>query len=159
MKIWEKMNIKNRYKFGFDFLAIIRIFFIMIPNIVWALVPAKNDYLRTESVTPIIDLIGSIFQVIFIATLCFIVPKDKSKNKTLLIGSWCCIIFYLIIWIFYYMGIGNIISMILSLSIAPCVAFMFYELGVKNYLAIFPTAVFTICHIIFAVVNFMIHVL
>lgn len=153
------MNIKNRYKFGFDFLAIIPIFFIMIPNIVWALVPAKNDYLRTESVTPIIDLIGSIFQVIFIATLCFIVPKDKSKNKTLLIGSWCCIIFYLIIWIFYYMGIGNIISIILSLSIAPCVAFMFYELGVKNYLAIFPTAVFTICHIIFSVVNFMINVL
>lgn len=159
MKIMEKMNIKNRYKFGFDFLAIIRIFFVMIPNIVWALVPAKNDYLRTESVTPIIDLIGSIFQVIFIATLCFIVPKDKSKNKTLLIGSWCCIIFYLIIWIFYYMGIGNKILIILSLSIAPCVAFMFYELGVKNYLAIFPTAVFTICHIIFAVVNFMIHVL
>lgn len=159
MKKWEKMNITNRYKFGFDFLAIIHIFFIMIPNIVWALVPAKNDYLRTESVTPIIDLIGSIFQVIFIATLCFIVPKDKSKNKTLLITSWCCIIFYLIIWILYYRGIGNIISIILSLSIAPCMAFMFYELGVKNYLAIFPTAVFTICHIIFAVVNFMIHVL
>lgn len=98
-----------------------------IQNIVWALVPAKNDYLRTESVTPIIDLIGSIFQVIFIATLCFIVPKEKSKNKTLLIGSWCCIIFYLIIWIFYYMGIGNIISIILSLSIAPCVSFLFYE--------------------------------
>lgn len=156
MKMWKNLDIKNRYKIGFDYLALIIFAVIMIPNIFWFLVPAKNDYLRIESVTPVIDLIGSIFQVIFIAALCFINPKKKSKNGTLLIASWCCIIFYLIVWIFYYIGIGNKISIILALSVAPCVTFLLYEFCVKNYFSIFPTIAFTICHIIFAVVNFII---
>ncbi|MCQ2591293.1 MAG: hypothetical protein MJ188_00795 [Treponema sp.] len=150
------MNIKEKYNFGFDYLSLIIFALIMIPNIFWAFVPAKNDFLRIESVTPIVDTIASVFQFIFIATLCFIIPKEKSKNKTLFIASCCCVIFYFIAWIFYYIGIGNITLLILLLSVVPCLAFLFYELSIKNYISFLPTLVFTICHIIFAVANFII---
>lgn len=56
MKMWNNRDIKNRYKIGFDYLALIIFAVIMIPNIFSFLVPAKNDYLRIESATPVIDL-------------------------------------------------------------------------------------------------------
>ncbi len=55
----------KKYRFGFEPWAVILFFAIMAPNFYWFAHPTTNDVLRRESVTPCLDLIASICQVIF----------------------------------------------------------------------------------------------
>lgn len=50
-------------------------------ELVWFAVHAPNDVLLTESITPIIDGIGSVFQVVFIAAICILIRKDIEKIR------------------------------------------------------------------------------
>ena len=68
----------KKYRIRFDIFGLLLFLLIMIPNFIWFAVPAPNDVLRAESFTPIIDGIGSVSQVVFIATLCIL------KKKTLI---------------------------------------------------------------------------
>ena len=62
----------NKYKFKFDYRALIFFAIMMAPTIFWSFVKAPNDILRAESVTPVIDTIATISQVIMIAVLCML---------------------------------------------------------------------------------------
>ena len=147
----------KKYKMGFDIWGLVLFLIIMIPNFIWSAVPAPDDILRTESTTKVIDTIGSIFQVLMIFTLCvFINPKRKklSFTKTIIAMICCCVIYYCC-WVFYYLGVTNWL-VIMGLTIPPCMAFLFFAIDRKNYISVVPIAIFTVCHVIFGVVNFII---
>ena len=76
----------KKYRFGFDILGLALFFLIMIPNFIWFAIPAQHDILRVESITPIVDTIASIAQVIMIICLCIF------KNKEKLHISFLCVI-------------------------------------------------------------------
>ena len=59
-------NLKN-YKFGFDPWGLGLFLVIMLPNCIWFAVPAPNDILRAESVTPLLDTVGQVLQVVLAA--------------------------------------------------------------------------------------------
>lgn len=147
----------KKYKMGFDVWALVVFLIIMIPNFIWSAVPSPDDILRTESATKVIDTIGSIFQVLMIFTLCvFINPERKKLSFTkTIITMICCYVIYYCCWVFYYQGITNAL-VILGLTIPPCMAFLFFAIDRKNYISIIPITIFTVCHIIFGVVNFII---
>ncbi|MBQ5331962.1 MAG: hypothetical protein J6K92_01680, partial [Oscillospiraceae bacterium] len=69
----------KKYRFGFDISGLVIFLIVMIPNFIWFSVPAPNDILRNESVTTIVDTIGSIFQAIFLGSLCIIINKERKK--------------------------------------------------------------------------------
>lgn len=75
--------IKN-YKFGVDIYSLLLFLIIMLPNFIWFAIPAPNDILRTDSVTPIVDAIGSFCQIFFIIALCVYctikIPKVAEGN-------------------------------------------------------------------------------
>ena len=71
----------KKYRIGFDIFGLLLFLLIIIPNFIWFAVPAPNDVLRVESITPIIDGIGSVSQVVFIATLCILKRKDVDKIR------------------------------------------------------------------------------
>ena len=147
----------KKYKMSFDVWALVVFLIIMIPNFIWSAVPAPDDILRTESATKVIDIIGSIFQVLMIFTLCVFINPDRNKlsfTKTI-IAMICCIVIYFCSWVFYYLGVTNGL-VILGLTIPPCVAFLFFAVDRKNYISVIPIAIFTVCHIIFGVVNYII---
>lgn len=149
--------IRENYKFGFDSWGLILFLVIMIPNFIWFAVPAPNDVLRTESVTKVVDAIGSVCQVAMVAALCAIVHKERKKlGITPLIRAiiGCCLVYYLC-WILYYTGVTNVV-VILGMTVVPCLAFLFFALDRKNGIALIPIGGFTVCHVIFGVVNFMI---
>ena len=106
---------------------------VMIPNFIWIAIPAPNDVLRKESVTAIIDTVGSICQVLFVSSLCIIINKERNKLQfsPLLISSMVCIILYFIGWVLYYIGFINPL-VILSLTLPPCLAFIFFALERKK---------------------------
>lgn len=148
----------KKYKFGFDVWGLVLFIAVMIPNLISFAVTAPNDVFKNESLTPTIDIIASVFQVLMVTALCMIVRTDKPKCKAakplivITVISYLC---YLLAWVVYYQGVVNPF-VILALCLCPCFAFFTYALFRKNYITIIPLAVFSMCHLIFGIVNFII---
>ena len=138
--------IKN-YKLGVDIYSLLLFLIIMLPNFIWFALPAPNDILRTDSVTPIF----------FIIALCILQRKSTPKIQVnpLIIMVIASVLLYLTGWIFYYFGVTNPL-IILLLTIPPCSAFIFLAIDRKNIIALIPAIAFTICHITYAIINFII---
>lgn len=147
----------KKYRFGFDCFGLIVFVLIMIPNIIWGIFGAPLDVLRRESVTPVVDVIGTVLQVLMIAVLTFIVSTQKPRFSFSLYVILCivCILLYFACWALYFSGV-TAKAVIIGLTIPPCLAFMFIALERRNYLSLIPVAGFTVCHLIFAIVNFII---
>lgn len=153
----ERTVTLKKYRLGFDIFGLLLFLLVMIPNFIWFAVPAPNDVLRVESITPIIDGIGSVSQVVFITAICILIRKDVDKVRfsKLIILSLAMVITYFMGWILYYSGIVNPIVIVL-LTIPPCMAFIIYTLDRKNVIATIPAIIFTVCHVIYGVVNYII---
>lgn len=147
----------KKYKMGFDIWGAVVFLILMLPTFIWSAVPAPNDILRAKSVTAVIDTIGSVCQVLMIFALCVFINPDRKKlsfTKAIFMTI-CCGIIYFLSWLFYYWGITNAV-VILGLTIPPCLAFLFFAIDRKNYISIIPIAIFTVCHFIYGVVNFIV---
>ena len=147
----------NTYRFGFDVWGLIFFLMVMLPNFIWFAVPAPNDVLRAESVTPVVDMVASVCQVLTVACLCFVINKERGKLRfsPLVIATMVCVIVYYIGWLLYYTGIVNV-WVILLLTISPCLAFILFAADRKNLPAVIFATAFAVCHLIFAIINFMI---
>ena len=146
----------KKYKLGFDISGLVIFLIIMLPNFIWFAVPAPNDILRQESITPIVDIIGSVCQIIFVASLCIVINKERDSITItpLLISCIVCIVLYFLGWVLYYNGIVNTF-VIICLTLPPCIAFVLFALDRKNIIAFIPAVCFTICHLIYGTVNFI----
>ena len=147
----------NTYRFGFDVWGLIFFLMVMLPNFIWFAVPAPNDVLRAESVTPVVDMVASVCQVLTVACLCFVINKERGKLRfsLLVIATMVCVIVYYIGWLLYYTGIVNV-WVILLLTISPCLAFILFAADRKNLPAVVFATAFAVCHLIFAIINFII---
>lgn len=133
----------QKYKLGFDIWGLLLFLIIMIPNFIWFAIPAPNDLLRV--------------QIWMIAALCMLKNRDRNRKMCvtpfIIIVAGCCLL-YLLSWIVYYGGIVNVF-VILGLTIPPCLAFLFFAVDRKNGIALIPILIFTICHLIYGIVNFV----
>ncbi len=134
----------------FNIYGLLLFIFIMIPNFIWFVVKAPNDILRSESITPTMDLIARVFQVIMVICLCF----SKNKNNKIGISSIVSLILYFVCWVLYYFGMVNNI-VIIGLFLLPCLSFLIYAIKIKNWIAIIPAIVFTLLHLLYGVINFI----
>lgn len=148
---------RKMYRFAFDPWGLLLLVLLMLPNFVWFAVPAPNDVLRRESVTPVLDGIASVCQFLFAAALCCIANREREKLRLtpLIAASLCCGGLYAAGWAFYYAGFTNP-PVIGLLTLPPCLCFFFFALDRKNYIAAVPIAAFTVCHLIYGIINFMI---
>ena len=146
----------SRYRFGFDIWGLLLFLLVMAPNFIWCAVPAPNDILRTDSVTPVVDAIGSVFQVLTVACLCFVIRKERSKFRfsPLVVATIACLAAYYIGWASYYVGITTP-WVILLLTLPPCLAFILFAIDRKNLPAMVSAVGFTVCHCVFGVVNYL----
>lgn len=147
----------KKYKLCFDVWGLLLFLIIMIPNFVWFFVPAPNDVLRADSITEVFDTIASICQVLMVIALCIFANKRNCKFRMtlLMIAVMICCLLYFASWTGYYFGIVNAV-IILGLTIPPCLAFMFFAIDRKNMIAVVPIFIFTFCHLIYGIVNFII---
>lgn len=147
----------KKYKLSFNIWGLLLFLIIMIPNFIWFAVPAPNDVLRVDSITEVIDTIASICQVWMVIVLCILVNKKSCNFRItpLIIAVIICCLLYFSSWVSYYAGIVNMV-IILGLTIFPCLAFMLFAIDRKNMIAVVPISIFTFCHLIYAVVNFII---
>lgn len=146
----------RKYKFGLDIWAIALFLAVMLPNFIWFGVPAPNDVLREESATPIMDFAASVCQVLSVALLVLVKRGDAAKIK-LSFNIACVIIsyaLYLGAWLFYYGGNAGAVIIIL-LCLMPCLAFGCYAVDRRNIPALIPLAGFSICHLLYGIINFI----
>lgn len=147
----------KKYKLSFDVWGLLLFLIIMIPNFIWFFVPAPNDVLRADSVTEVVDTIASICQVLMVIALCISVNRRSCKFRItpLIIIVMICCLLYFASWIGYYLGMVNTV-IILGLTVPPCLAFMFYAIDRRNMIAVVPISIFTFCHLMYGIVNFII---
>ena len=146
----------KKYTMGFDPWGLCLFAVIMLPNLIWMATPVPNDLLRVESATPVVDMIGSICQVIMVFCLFFIRRVDARPLRLtlLVVAALTCVLVYLSAWGCYFAGITDRV-VILLLTLVPCAAFILYLADRQNGIGLIPAALFTLCHIIFAIVNFL----
>ena len=146
----------KHYRFGLDPWGLLLFLLVMLPNFVWFAVPASNDILRTDSATPVADAIGSVFQVLTVACFCFVIPKSRSKLRfsPLIVATIICVAIYYIGWVLYYTD--NVSpTVILLLTIPPCLAFILFAADRRNLPAVVLAAGFTVGHLVFGVVDYL----
>lgn len=147
----------QKYKLSFEIWGFLLFLIIMIPNFIWFAIPAPNDVLRADSMTETMDAIASVCQVLMVAALCIFKNREGKKlgvTPWIMISAGCCLLYFLS-WIIYYAGIVNSV-VILGLTLFPCLAFLFFAIDRKNEIALIPICIFTICHLIYGIVNFMV---
>lgn len=146
----------KKYRLSFDISGFALFFIIMAPNFIWFALPAPNDILRSDSITEIFDVIASVCQVFTAAALCLLKNRESGKmrlNPLISTVIACCLLYYAS-WIFYYTGAVNPL-VISGLTVPPCAAFLFFAADRKNLPAVISILIFTVCHIIYAAVNFI----
>ena len=148
-------NLKN-YRFGFDPWGLGLFLLIMLPNLVWFAFPAPNDILRTESITPPLDNLGQVLQIVLAAALCGVVNTagGGSMKRRSAAGAVLCVVLYFAGWAAYYAGFTNA-AVVLTLCLAPCGAFLFHSAARKNAPALLAAGGFAACHLISTIVNFI----
>lgn len=147
----------KNYRLNFDPWCLLLFLLIMVPNLIWLIIPAPNDILRISSTVEILDTIAVIFQVTMLLTLCFF-KNTKAKPIRLSPLLWITIIsclLYFICWVLYYNDFTNSV-IILGLAILPCLAFLLFAIDRKNWLALIPILIFTVCHVASSLINFII---
>lgn len=147
----------KKYKLSFEICGVLLFLIVMIPNFIWFAIPAPNDILRAKSITEAVDTAASVCQILMIAAICIFRNKESKKLciTPLIIMAAVCYLLYVSSWIAYYNGIVNVI-VILGLTIPPCLTFLFFAIDRKNGIALIPISIFTICHLVYGVVNFII---
>jgi hypothetical protein len=147
----------KKYRLGFDVWGMLLFLIVMIPNFIWFAIPAPNDVLRVTSVTEVLDTIASVCQVLMIIVLCVLVNRERKKISItpMIVAVLFCCFLYFVSWVIYYSGIVNVF-VILGLTIPPCLTFLFFSIDRKNVIAIVPITIFTVCHLIYGIVNFII---
>ena len=146
----------NRYRFGFDGWGLAVFLLVMAPNFIWFAVPAPNDVLRAESVTTVVDVIASVLQVLTVACLCIVINKERMRLRfsPLVMTTVACVVVYYLGWVLYYCGVvGSWV--ILLLTVPPCLAFILFATDRKNIPAALLATGFAVCHLIFALKNFI----
>ena len=146
----------KRYKLSFEICGLLLFLIVMIPNFIWFAIPAPNDILRTKSITETVDTVASVCQILMIVAICIFRNRESKKLCITphIIMVAICYLLYVASWIAYYNGMANVI-VILGLTIPPCLAFLFFAIDRKNGLALIPISIFTICHLVYGVVNFI----
>jgi len=147
----------KKYHLGFDLWGLGLFLVLMVPNFIWFAVPAPHDVLRADSITGAADAIAAGCQVLMAAALCFLVNKERPRLQAspLTMATAGCCLLYFISWGFYYSGAVSP-PVILGLTVFPCLAFLFFAIDRKNRVALIPISGFTICHLIYSVVNFIV---
>ncbi|MDE7224152.1 MAG: hypothetical protein K2O34_10280 [Acetatifactor sp.] len=147
----------RKYRVVFDIWGLLLFLAVMLPNIIWFLMPAPVDLLRKPSVTSVADTVASVFQVIMVAAGCALQNSTcrRPAGRGWRGGIAAAVFLYFTGWAFYYAGITNVL-IIMDLCIAPCAAFILFALARRNGIAFVTAIVFMLCHGYYGAVNFVI---
>ncbi|MBZ9685611.1 hypothetical protein G9F72_004495 [Clostridium estertheticum] len=144
---------------GFSWKGVIVFLLPMIPNIFYFLIPASDVSSTNVNTHLILDVLEHGSQAIFIFLLIFVTRKQTSEILCqYTIGMAIILICYYALWIFCFTGKANL-GILLGMAVIPVVYFILAEMWLHNYLAIIPTVIFGVLHVIITYMDFSIKIL
>jgi len=147
--------LKN-YKIGLSLIGIAAVVLIMVPNIIYLFATLPNDVLSTNEagywLWNTFENIGRFGSMI---TLCIVVRKNAAlKNSILNAASICSLLLYYSLWIAYFKGIFNGLSLV-GLAFFPTVFFLLISWKLKNAITFSFSLLFAIVHIAITGSNYL----
>lgn len=143
-----------QYHFGFSLKGLIIFLLPMIPNLFFFLLPSSAAASSSVSNTKILDFLEHGSQGIFIFILVFFVSNKVSQlSSRYIIAMGIMLALYYLLWIIYFTGHVTLLFQ-LGLAVLPVFYFIFGELWLHNPLAIIPTIIFGIFHVIITLSNY-----
>lgn len=148
----------KRLRFQFEPWGLGLFLLVMLPNFIWFAVPAPDDILRSGGAETAWDTAASVLQVLLTVSLCVLknpsAERVSFRSPLFLISLLLCI-GYWGIWVLYYAGIASP-PILLLLCLLPCSTFLVFSLYRKNGCAAAFGMLFTLCHTVSTVLNFLI---
>jgi len=149
----------KKYKTGFSLKGLIGSLLVILPNVIWVIVPPTNDVLAQNSVEiPALDLIMNICRIALIALLVLVVNKAEEEGKNtrhFLAAAILCLLAYYASWVMFYAGGINPWLFIIGLATVPSLYFILLALWLGNKPALVPGAVFALLHITVTAMGFL----
>lgn len=143
-----------KYSFGFSWKGFLIVLLPMIPNIFYFLFPNAILSGNVENNHLILDIIEHGSQIIFIALLIFMITyKHVSLRSVYVIPMATFLLSYYALWILLFAGNKNLMILI-CMAVFPVAYFILSEIWLHNFLAIIPTAIFGIVHVIITYIDF-----
>lgn len=144
------------YHFGFSLRGFIIFLLPMIPNIFYFLIPAADASGKNVNSHLILDIFEHGSQAVFFFLLIFVIRIETFEILSpYTIGMAIMLILYYILWIFYFTGKVNLV-ILLGMAILPVVYFILGEMWLHIYIAVIPTVLFGIVHVIITYMDFSI---
>lgn len=141
------------YHFGFSWKGLIVFLLPMIPNFFYFLIPTSSVPGTTNSHLTL-NILEHGSQVMFIFLLIFVTRKQAPEILCpYTIGMAILLTLYFLLWILYFAGNINLV-ILLGMAVLPVLYFIVAEMWLYNYLALIPTILFGIVHIIITYIDF-----
>lgn len=142
------------YSFGFSWEGFIIVLLPMIPNIFYFMLPNVISSGKVEKKNFILDVIEHGSQIIYIGLLIFVINnRYASIQSGYVIGMAIFLLLYYVLWGLLFSGKKNIM-ILLGLVVFPVVYFILGEILIYNFIAIIPTIIFGIVHVIITYTDF-----
>ena len=140
--------------FGFSLKGLIIFLLPMIPNMFYFLLPAPAGGAPSVSSPKILDFLEHGTQGIFIFLLIFLMSSKASQlNSPYTLGMGIMLLLYYFLWIVYFTGEVTLLIQ-LGLAVFPVIYFILGELWLHNPVAVIPTFLFGIFHVIITFINY-----
>lgn len=140
----------KKYKFEFSFQGFLAFVLVMLPNIVWKVIPPANQLLQqTNTDYLLLDVLLNVSQCMMIVLLIFCVSRyeqDAYEKSVYLKWSFVFLAGYYICWVLYYLGVATAWLM-LGMAFFPAAFLLLWELKMHNYPALIPSLIFAVTHI------------
>lgn len=148
----------KNYKIGLSLKGIIMVALIMLPNVIYLFYTPPNDVLSSNEASfwfwNILENVGRFGLMI---TLCFIINKNTPTISSVGgIVAACSVIAYYALWITYFAGIFNELSLV-GMAFFPSVFFLLIARWQRNAVAFIFAALFAIMHISITISNYLLH--
>jgi hypothetical protein len=142
---------------GFSWKGIVIFLLPMLPNILFFILKDPNGSRVVMNHHFFLDIIEHGSQGIFIVLLIFIVNKKESPTFCVYtIFMAILLLSYYGLWVAYF-TVGSNFFMLMSMAVFPMVYFILAEMWLHNLIAIVPTLIFGVIHIMITYIDYYIY--
>lgn len=144
-----KKFFKN-YKLGMDFWALLLYLAIMLPNVIYLCLGNEDPGGGVRA----LEIVSIVFEILSVAAMLFVIRKERTKKgffDSLYLTSALFLALYYVAWIFCFLNRLNL-AVLLFLAVCPCAAMLLFELERRNVIALAATGLFTIFHVLAALI-------
>lgn len=137
----------QKYKQGIDFWALIAVVMVVLPEIVYACIPAFTGLFPYH----VPEIFARIFQAAGCILLVFFVLREPPEKKpffdSLYMTATLALLLDYTAWILYFCGITTF-GVVIFLKVCPCVFLLLLTFEKKNALAAIPLAAYSLISIV-----------